>query len=223
MTNGTTTKKGLSTGAKVAIGCGAIVVLLGIVLMLVLGWGVSKAKDLAEKYEDNPAGAAAEMVVRAHPDLDLVSSDNESGTITFKNNKTGEEATMSFEDIAEGRFSITTEEGEFSVDASGAAEGEGITFSGPEGEARFGASASLEGVPDWVPAYPGASETQGAFSSQTDDGVAGMVSQTTGDSVQEVVEHYKGWFEDNGGPAHIRPLEEWRAGWKPPGFVDSLL
>ena len=31
------------------------------------------------------------------------------------------------------------------------------------------------------------------------------------------------WFEDNGGPAHIRPLEEWRAGWKPPGFVDSLL
>ena len=31
------------------------------------------------------------------------------------------------------------------------------------------------------------------------------------------------WFEDNGGPAHIRPLEEWRAGWRPPGFVDSLL
>ncbi|NIA71055.1 hypothetical protein HBA54_20865 [Pelagibius litoralis] len=31
------------------------------------------------------------------------------------------------------------------------------------------------------------------------------------------------WFEDNGRPAHVVPLEEWRAGWSPPGFVDSIL
>lgn len=31
------------------------------------------------------------------------------------------------------------------------------------------------------------------------------------------------WFEDNGRAAHVVPLAEWRAGWKPPGFVDSLL
>ncbi len=31
------------------------------------------------------------------------------------------------------------------------------------------------------------------------------------------------WFEDNGRAAHVVPLEDWRAGWKPPGFTDSLL
>jgi hypothetical protein len=31
------------------------------------------------------------------------------------------------------------------------------------------------------------------------------------------------WFEDNGRAAHVVPLDEWRAGWKPPGFSDSLL
>lgn len=31
------------------------------------------------------------------------------------------------------------------------------------------------------------------------------------------------WFEDNGRAAHVVPLETWRAGWKPPGFSDSIL
>ncbi|GAB4365121.1 MAG: hypothetical protein Kow00114_22120 [Kiloniellaceae bacterium] len=31
------------------------------------------------------------------------------------------------------------------------------------------------------------------------------------------------WFEDNGRAAHVVPLEQWRAGWSPPGFSDSLL
>lgn len=31
------------------------------------------------------------------------------------------------------------------------------------------------------------------------------------------------WFEDNGRAAHVVPLEAWRAGWKPPGFSDSIL
>jgi len=31
------------------------------------------------------------------------------------------------------------------------------------------------------------------------------------------------WFEDNGRPAHVVSLESWRDGWKPPGFVDSML
>lgn len=31
------------------------------------------------------------------------------------------------------------------------------------------------------------------------------------------------WFEDNGRAAHVVPLEDWRAGWKPAGFSDSIL
>lgn len=31
------------------------------------------------------------------------------------------------------------------------------------------------------------------------------------------------WFEDNGRAAHVVPLEEWRSGWKPPGFSEGIL
>jgi hypothetical protein len=31
------------------------------------------------------------------------------------------------------------------------------------------------------------------------------------------------WFEDNGRAAHVVPLDEWRGGWAPPGFSDSIL
>ena len=31
------------------------------------------------------------------------------------------------------------------------------------------------------------------------------------------------WFEDNGRAAHVVPLDDWRAGWKPAGFHDNLL
>jgi hypothetical protein len=31
------------------------------------------------------------------------------------------------------------------------------------------------------------------------------------------------WFEDNGRAAHVVPLDEWRAGWRPAGFSDSIL
>jgi hypothetical protein len=30
------------------------------------------------------------------------------------------------------------------------------------------------------------------------------------------------WFEDNGRAAHVVSLEEWRAGWKPAGFSDTI-
>ena len=94
MTDGAAPKKGLSTGAKIAIGCGAVIVLGAIAMMLLLGWGVSKAKEYAEEFEENPAKAVAETAVRVNPELDLVSTDDEAGTITFRNDRTGEEATI---------------------------------------------------------------------------------------------------------------------------------
>lgn len=202
-------KKGLPGWAWVAIGCGGLVV-VAFVVFLVLSFfvfqkgkeiarevtGVESLDELREGIEENPVRMAAEMMVRMNPELELIESDNEAGTITFKNLETGETATLNFKDIAEGRFSIVTAEGEFSVDASGAEEG-GVVFTGPEGEARLGARASLDDVPDWVPLYPGAEETQGTFSSRTAQGLAGLVSMKTSDSAQEIVDHYKEWFEDN--------------------------
>ena len=204
-------KKGMSPWAWVAIGCGGIVV-VGFIVFLALGMfvfnktkevvdeatGGKSLSEIAQEFQDNPAKAAAETAIRVNPDLELVSTDDEAGTITFTNTKTGEEATLNFEDIAEGRFSMTTGEGEYKIDATDGGEGGGITFSGPEGETRIGGSTNLSDVPDWVPSYPGLTEAQSSLHSTTAEGVMGAFTGKSSDDAQAVVDHFKQLFEDRG-------------------------
>ena len=206
----TPVKKGLSPLAWVAIGCGGIIV-VGFVAIVLLGFfifqrgramveeatGSGSVSEFLEEMQENPAKATAETMIRMDPDLDVVATDDDAGTITVRNSRTGEEATLNFEDIAEGRFSMTTTEGDYSIDASGAAEG-GVTVIGPEGETRIGASADLADVPDWVPRYPGATETQGTMNFTNADGVMGAFTSKTSDDAQTVVDHFKQLFEDRG-------------------------
>lgn len=205
-------KKGLSPWAWIAIGCGSLVVLGGIAFVA-LGVFVFRAGqeaveeatggrglgEVLEDFRDNPARTGAELVIRANPDLEFISTDEAAGTITFRNTRTDEVATLNFEDIAEGRISMTTDDGEVSIDATQGADGApSVTFSGPDGETRLGGAASLDEVPDWVPVYPGATDTQSAFQTTSGDTLAGAVTGTTTDTAQTVVEYYKSTLEDAG-------------------------
>ncbi len=205
-------KQGMSPWAWVAIGCGGILV-VGFVVFLALGLFVFKKtqevveeatggeslSEFVESMKENPTKTAAETVIRINPELELVSTDDEAGTITFTNTRTGEEATLNFEDIAEGRFSMTTDEGEFRVDASDAAEGGGVTFSGPDSqESRFGASADLSDVPDWVPSYPGATDVTSTMHTSSANGVMGAFTGKSTDGAQKVLDHFKQLFENEG-------------------------
>ena len=203
-------KKSLSPLAWVAIVVGCIVV-AGFVVILLLGvfifqkgramvedaTGSSSVTEFFEDMQNNPAKTAAETMIRMNPELRHVATDDEAGTITFRNDRTGEEATLNFEDISEGRFSMTTDEGDYSIDASDEPEG-GVTFAGPEGETRFGANADLSDVPDWVPAYPGATDTQGTMHSTTANGVMGAFTSKGSDDAQTVVNHFKQLFNERG-------------------------
>ncbi len=204
-------KKGLSTWAWVAIGCGGLIVVC-LVAFLALGafvfqkgkeavqeaTGAESWEEMVEDLQDNPAKVAAEMVVRMNPDLDLVASDDEAGTMTIRDRRTGEEATLNFEDLAEGRFSMTTSEGEYSLDASAAAEGGGVTMTGPDGEARFGAGADQGKIPDWVPSYPGATDSESTYWSETATGASGAVTSKTSDDAQTVMDRLEKELEAGG-------------------------
>jgi hypothetical protein len=110
--------------------------LLGVIAMVVLGvsvfnWGRGALEDatgerslsdIVERLEDSPARTMAETVIRMNSELELLSTDDDAGTITFRSSETGEEATLNFEDIAQGRFTMTTSEGEVSIDASAAVD-----------------------------------------------------------------------------------------------------
>ncbi len=91
-------KKGLSPLAWVLI-------ILGVVFVLMMGACVAcglvvtqAARELASDFEANPAKAMAELAVRANPDIELVESDDDAGTMTVRNTETGEELTLNFED-----------------------------------------------------------------------------------------------------------------------------
>jgi hypothetical protein len=180
----------------VAVGCGGLVVLVVLVLVALMGLGLFMAKDIVEEMDGNPARAIAEIAIRQDPNLEIVDSDD--ATFTIKDRSTGEEITIDFEDIAEGRLSFSTEEGEMTVETHGEEETGGMTISGPEGEVRIGADASTDDVPGWVPLYPDVEETGGAFQMEGDEGMSGMVAQVSEDSVEDILEWFKKWLEDNG-------------------------
>jgi len=191
-------RKGLPVLAWVGIGCGAIIV-VGIIVTLVGGFFVAKkVKEVAGDMQDNPVKATAEFVIRANPELDLVESNDEDGTMTIKNNKTGEVATFDYTDIKEGRFRWTTDEGEVSIDASSAAAGEGggITVTTPDGSSKYGSGDSVS-LPNWVPDYPG-SEPTSNLSSETADGSMSIVGFQTTDTAKDVLEFYRREMESEG-------------------------
>ena len=206
-------KKGLSPLAWIGIGCGGLV-LLSIVAMTVLGvslfnWGrgaledasgEQSLSDLVQSLEDNPIRTVAETMIRMNPEFELISTDDAAGTITFRNVETGEEATLNFEDIAEGRFTMTTTEGEVVVETPEESDGGGggVTFTGPAGQTRLGANVDLGDLPEWVPVYPGSSDVQLPYVTSTPEGQSGMMSGKTVDSVQQVGDFFQSTVEANG-------------------------
>ncbi len=179
-------KKGMGPLGWIAIGCGAIV-LIGIVALLAGGWFVKRQVD---KYKDNPTMAAAELIVRTNPELELVSSDPEKGTMTIKNKQTGETVTLNASDIEEGKLTFETKDGTTVVDATSSDESGSIKTTGPDGaEVTWGGDAPKD-LPEWVPVYSG-STVQGAMDATNAEGRTASFSLTTDDSVDEVIEFYE--------------------------------
>jgi hypothetical protein len=195
MTNGTQ-KKGLHPLVWVGIGCGVLLVLAAIGMLVVSLFVAKKVKDVAEDFEANPGMAAARTIVRLNPDLEEVDSDEDAGTITVRVKSTGEEVTVDFEDIQEGRISFTSDEGEMTIDAG---EG-GVTVTEEDGDQVFNLQTGdrWQGeVPDWVPVYPGA-ERGGGYEMDRPDGYSAGFQLTTADGADKVLEFYRSTLEAEG-------------------------
>ncbi len=213
-------RKGLSPLALIAIIVGAVVV-IGFVGLFVLGvflWragqevvdqatGERSLTEFLEALEENPARAAAEAIVRLNPELELIETNDAAGTLTIRDTSTGGTATLNFEDIAAGRFSITTDEGEFSVDAQ-SGEGGALRVTGTDGEMAFGGAATLDNVPDWVPTYPGVADLQVGYQGTDGDSLTGAISGGTTDDPQTVLDYYERVLEGSGYDIGGRSLTE---------------
>lgn len=205
MSNGTPApeRKGLHPLAWVGIGCGVILVIV-VAAMLIGGFFLARTvKNVAEDFEDNPGLAAARFVVKASPDLEEVETDEEAGTMTIRNTKTGELITVNFDDIKEGRFSWTADGEEVSIDVSDAESGTvKVESSDGDGFQLTTGDAVTEAVPDWVPVYPG-TEPRNRGSMKTDEMVSGNYTTQAEASADEVLEYFRETLKSEGYKVNI--------------------
>lgn len=190
-------KKGLSPLAWVGIGCAVVAVLGMLVMGGIVAVGGYFAKKGLDKLEKNPALAAAEAFVRLNPDLDVVSTDQKAGTITVKNNKTGEVMTLNAKDAAEGRFEVKTEDGKAVFDASG--KDGTLKVTNEKGEvATFQAGTDApKNLPSWLPVYPGGT-VQGTFDSTAAQSRAVAFTVQTTDPAGKVLSFYESKLKEAG-------------------------
>jgi len=125
--------KGLSPLAWVGIGCGGLLV-VGLVALVVVGMLVGKkVKDAVADADGNPERFAAEMIVKMNPDLEMIESGKEEGKRKIRVKKSGEEISVSYQDIKEGKLSIETADGG-SVKFDAKAKGNQIVATDAEGK-----------------------------------------------------------------------------------------
>jgi hypothetical protein len=164
-----------------------LVALLGLFVlggMAVVGTGmfvVHKARQAgldADLMRNRPGLAIAKMLATANPDVDVVNTDDGSGTITVRDKKTGKVTTMTFDDARNGKFSITAQDD-----------------NGKTATMEFGGSAS--NLPSWIPAYPG-SNPQVNMAGRANDGDAGNFTFTTADPPSQVMQYYQDKIKEMG-------------------------
>jgi hypothetical protein len=186
----TVAQKKTSPLVWVLAGCGGLIVISAVLFAVGGYWGVHKLKGYAESAKKNPAVFAAKLAVAANPDLEVVSSDDESGTVTIRNKKTGEEITMNAADIKNGRLKFKNEKGEeVTFEGSGEKGKEGLRVKSNKGTMTFG-DVEAEKMPAWVPAYPGA-KVMASTRQKTEDGFTGTYSFQTPDAAAAVLARYE--------------------------------
>jgi len=176
--------------AIAGIGCGGLLLLACIGGGLLVARGCSKLKEVAGDFQKNPTKAAATLLVKANPDLELVGTNDAKGEMTIKDKKTGEVTTMSFDQLSQGKFKVRDAKGnETSVDASAAGKGR-VVIKGADGQTMIGGAAAEIALPAWVPSYPGTATKEGGMRIEKEGAVSGMAMAESRDSVSKVKDFY---------------------------------
>jgi hypothetical protein len=152
-------------------------ILLAVVGLFVLGiiGLVGAGLFVAHTVARNPGLVMAKIITAANPDAEVLGTDEGSQTVRIRDRRTGEEVTLSFDDIKQGRLRFSAKGKDGAV--------ANMEFGGGEGK-----------MPSWVPVYPGA-KAQGNMTAkgESDGGVGegGVVTFTTPDSPSKVREFYE--------------------------------
>jgi len=201
---GETPKKGLSTGAKIGIGCLVAALLVAGGCFVVTAFFVKKGADavrsFAEDAQNDPDAAAVkavELLMKLNPEVDVVSTDPGAGKITLREKRTGKVLTFRAEDIRNGKVSFESEGEKLTIDADQGEDGKpgALRVEGNDRSMVFG--ADTDEIPDWVPIYPGGRAD--AFSKLDNATEAsGTFTIHTADPAEQVLAFYENALRDAG-------------------------
>jgi hypothetical protein len=182
-----------------------IVGLLGLVMVagiVVIAGGLFVAKKVRDAA-GNPALTAARVMAAANPDVEILSSDDSKGTVTFKDKNSGRILTLDFDQIKQGRIVFEEDGKKVTVDSST----NGVNLTGSDGSTvQIGANASSK-LPDWLPAYPGSS-AQGTFAMQDAGQSGAAVSFNTKDPVDKVSSFYDDALRKAGLTTNVNQMQQ---------------
>ena len=166
----------------IVLGVVGFFVLIGFAVLAGLGF-------LAHKVQQNPALAIAKLATAANPDIQVLSTNEGNNTVTLRDKRTGETVTMNFDDVKKGKIVFKGNGQQATIQAHGEGHNGTLEINGPDGSVKFGSGAAAK-TPDWVPAYPGVSQTS-TFSMQGGDSSGGSFQFTTKDSAKNVLSFYE--------------------------------
>lgn len=196
-------KKKVSPWVWVAVGCGGLILVAALVLAILTFWVFKKGKEFVSGAEKNPAVAAAKVAAALDPDIEVVDADDEAGTVTIRNRKTGEVITLDAKDIQKGRIAFSDEKGKKVRIESSEKEG-GVRFSSEEGEVLFGSSVSL---PAWVP-VPAGTKLEGGLAASGKRGKGGAAGFKTAMTASEVLAFYERELKGSGFSPTVSKFEQ---------------
>jgi hypothetical protein len=150
-----------------------------------------------ELMKRNPGLAITKMAAALHPDMEVISTNNRTGSITMKDKSTGKVVTFKFDPDAK-TLVMTGDDGKqvkVGVTGDGTSSG-GVDVQSSEGTMHFGASAGNK-APAWVPVYPGSSP-EGTFSAQTPDGDQNTFTFKSKDAAGKVLSYYQDQLKSAG-------------------------
>ena len=159
-----------------------LVAILGVAFLGALAVGglsmfvVHKAREAgisSDLWQRNPAAATARALALANRDIEIVSEDDGSGTVTVRDRSTGKTSTWNLDQARRGRIRITAEDGD-----------------GKNATVNIGGDGTHK-LPSWVPSYPGVEGHDFAITGSGSDGAGGTFSFSTSDSPAEVLSFYQ--------------------------------
>lgn len=184
----------MSPLAWILVGCGGLVLLGGIAFGVFLFWAGKKVKTLAEDAEKDPGLLLAKTIGATNPEIEFVGKEGEM--YTFRNEKTGEEISISLDDLKQGKISVTS--------AEGTSE---LSFSEENGQAEFkmetpdgsytSSSGDLSQLPEWM-SMPEGAEVMSHIHQNTEAQTGGMLTlRLTGD-LDSAAAYYRQFMAEQG-------------------------